>query len=792
MIVKKRRVSNLANLKRKASWIVGATSALFCGTSFAQNLVLEEVIVTATKRAESTQTIPLSITAISGDVLEAQGAIEFFDYATRIPNLSFGAATDGVLAGRSISLRGIAGLNTTGVYIDDTPISESIDPRLLDLDRIEVLRGPQGTLYGARSLGGTIRQITAKPSTEAVTSKFRASLSSTDESDDLNFLASGTVNLPLSDTVALKLSGLYEDRGGFFDRQVGTIADFLEAPATLAGAPTLVNEDVDSQTVTAVSADLLIQPNDNLTIRPRIMYQDTDLDGFPLADIDPENFDQNRPFDTEEFGEDEWVLGTLNINYDTGYGSFTSATSYFDRDTFEGEQSAGFINFLQALPGDFGGFGLTEVIGQIPVNSPIFRELTFETFVQEFRFASDFEGPFNFVVGAFYQDIEEERNFEPRNVAFGLQDNFGQFFDAVGLGGIPVLELFPFGETIFNSFNPSDTEELGFFGEFTYDFTDKLSVLFGARYFDTEFSFTQIQGGLAAGVPLPGDTPLSTVPPEFGSQEEDGEIFKIAVEYELSDSVFLYGLAAEGFRIGGANTVIPPTLGCPEDLAALGLSGVDTSQFQSDDLTNYELGLKADLTPATRLNATLFFIDFDQIQQSVQLACGFQFVGNFGAAESQGVELELTSQLSQSLTLSANLGYTDAEFTETVAGGLVNADGDPLQFVPEFTAAFSLDYLSAAPVYGDMQLFGRIDASYVDDSLSLVNGIPRIRESYEQVGLRFGLQNEKYTITIFANNLTDEIANLADNRSLAAETPGRPRFVVSRPRTFGIEVNARF
>ena len=661
---------------------------------------------------------------------------------------------------------------------------------MLDLERIEVLRGPQGTLYGARSLGGTIRQITAKPSTEGVTSKFRASLSSTDESDDLNFLASGTVNLPISDTAAVKFSALVEDRGGIFDRQVGTIADFLGAPATLAGAPTLVNEDVDSQTVTAFSADLLIEPNEYLTIRPRIMYQETDLDGFPLADIDPDNFVQNRPFDTEEFGEDEWVLGTLNITYDTGYGSFTSATSYFDRDTFEGEQSAGFINFLQALPEEFGGFGLTEVIGQVPVNSPIFRELTFQTFVQEFRFASDFDGKFNFVVGAFYQDIEEERNFEPRNQAFGLQDNFANFFNAVGLGGIPVLELFPFGETIFNSFNPTDTEELGIFGEFTYDINDKLSVLFGARYFDTEVAFTQIQGGLAAGVPLPGDTPLSTVPPEFGSQEEDGTIFKVAVEYELSDNVFIYGLAAEGFRIGGANTVIPPTLGCPENLAELGLSDLDTSQFESDDLTNYEIGVKANLTPATRLNATVFFIDFEEIQQSVQLACGFQFIGNFGAAESQGVELELTSIVSPSLSLSANLGYTDAEFTEQGAG--VNAAGDPLQFVPEFTAAFSLDYLGGAPVYGDMQFFARLDASYVDDSLSLVNGIPRVRESYEQVGLRFGLQNEKYTFTVFANNLTDEIANLADNRSLAAETPDRPRFVISRPRTIGIEVNAKF
>ena len=153
MVAKKRRENGKGNFKRKASWVAGVTSALVCGASMAQTTVLEEIVVTATKRAESTQTIPLSITAISGDDLEAQGAVEFFDYATKIPNLSFGAATDGVLAGRSISLRGIAGLNTTGVYIDDTPISESIDPRLLDLERIEVLRGPQGTLYGARSLG---------------------------------------------------------------------------------------------------------------------------------------------------------------------------------------------------------------------------------------------------------------------------------------------------------------------------------------------------------------------------------------------------------------------------------------------------------------------------------------------------------------------------------------------------------------------------------------------------------------------------------------------------------------
>ncbi len=767
-----------------------AVMALVTGAAQAQ-VVLEEIIVTATKRSESLQTVPLSITAVSGQELEARGVVEFFDYATSIPNLSFGAATDGVLAGRSISIRGIAGLNTTGVYIDDTPISESIDPRILDLDRIEVLRGPQGTLYGARSLGGTIRQITKKPNFEGTSSKFRASLSSTDESDDLNYLVSGTVNVPLSDRVAAKFSGFYEDKGGVFDRAVGTIADSLAAPGTLAGAPNLVVEDVDSQETIALSAALLFQVNDNLTIEPRIMFQDTELDGFPLADTDPENFSQNRDINTPEFAEDDWTLATFNINYDTSWGTFTSATSYFDRETFEGEGSGSFINFLQALPADDGGFGLDAVIGRQPLASPIFRSLEFETFVQEFRFASNFEGPTNFVVGLFYQDTEESRDFIPRNFATGLEDRFAEFFQAVGVPG-PVQDNFPFGDLIFTSSQPTDTEELGIFGELTYDINDKLSLLVGARWFDTEVDFTSRQAGLAFGVPLADDQPLESIPAETGTQEEDGTIFKLGLEYQATDNLFVYGLIAEGFRLGGANTTIPNTLGCPEDLAALGLDGVDTSQFVSDDLTNYEIGIKAEVSSSTRINVTAFYIEFDEIQQSIQLQCGFQFTGNFGAAESQGVEFELTSQLTENLLVNASLGYTDAEFTETVAGGAINNDGDPLQFVPEVTAALSLDYSTGNAVYRDMEFFARTDISYVDDSLSLVNSEPRIRESYEQIGLRLGLRNEKYTVTFFASNLTDEIANLADNRSLAAETPGRPRFVVSRPRTFGIEVNGIF
>ncbi len=777
-----------ANPIRCAAAALLAGAWLSFGVGAQAQPVLEEIIVTATKRAESMQTLPLSVSSISGEELRERGLTEFFDYAISIPNLSFGAFTDGILSNRSVSLRGIQGVNTTGFYIDDTPISETIDPRILDLERIEVLRGPSGTLYGARSLGGTIRHITRRPSFEATSGWLRTELSGTKASDDLNLVTAGSINVPFSDTVAAIFSGLYEDRGGVFDRRVGTIANHLADPASLTGPPDNVVKDVDQQQVAAVQAYLLIEPNERLSIAPRVLYQKTDLDGFPLADVTPGNFDQNRDFDVDEGGDDEWTLYTLNIGYATDAGTFTSATSWFERETFETEASGSFINFLQALPGEAGGFGLFDVIGVQPVTSPIFQTLSFETFVQEVRFASDFDGRLNFVAGAFYQDTDDDEAFQPRNYARGLNDNFAALQQTLGLPG-PLQAIWPFGDLVFTSFRPSEVEELGLFGELSYSLTDRWSIVVGSRWFDTKVSFSEQQAGLAAGVPLAEDAPLSSIPAGGGSQKEDGFIFKGALEFQARENLLLYASVAEGFRLGGANGVIPNTLGCPEDLAALGLGDGDTGSYQSDDLVSYEAGVKADLNAATRLNATVFHIDFDNIQQRTQLKCGFQFVGNFGAARSQGVEVELTAQPVENLLITFNLGYTDAEYTETVAG--INQDGDPLQFVPEWTASLILDYLWPQAVL-DWDLFARADVNYVDESLSQVNAIPRKRRAYEQVGLRVGLTNARYKAAFFVRNLTNEIANLGDNRSIAAETPGRPRWVVSRPRTIGLEFAVQF
>ena len=750
--------------------------------------VLEEIIVTATKRSESMQSVPLSVSSISGDELRERGLTEFFDYAVTIPNLSFGAATDGMLSNRTVSLRGIEGTNTTGYYIDDTPITETIDPRILDLERIEVLRGPSGTLYGARSLGGTIRQITRRPDFERAGGWARTELSTTRHSDDLNYLVAGSFNAPFNDKVAARFSGLFEERAGVFDRHVGAIANHLAAPATLAGPPSSVIEDVDQQQVAAMQAHLLVEPSDDLSIAARILHQKIDLDGFPLADVTTGNFDHNRDFDVDEGGDDKWTLYTLNVNYATDQGTFTSATSWFERETFETEASGAFINFLQALPGAAGGFGLFDVIGVRPVTSPIFQTLNFETFVQEVRFASDLDGAWNFVAGAFYQNTDDDEAFQPRNYARGLNDNFAALQQTLGIPG-PLAAIWPFGDLVFTSYRPTDVEELGIFGEVTFALSDRFSIVAGSRWFDTSVEFSEQQAGLAAGLPLGEDEPLSSVPVEGGKQSEDGFIFKGAVEYQANDDLFFYASVAEGFRLGGANGTIPNTLGCPEDLAALGLHAVNTSSYQSDDLVSYEAGMKAELGAATRLNATLFYIDFDGIQQRIQLTCGFQFRGNFGAARSQGVELELTARPADNFMVMLNIGYTDAQFTETVAG--INQDGDPLQFVPEWTASLVLDYVVPNALF-DMDLFLRADLSYVDHSLSQVNAIPRRRGAYEQIGLRIGLSSERYKAALFARNLTDKIANLGDNRSIAAETPGRPRWVVSRPRTVGLEFGVYF
>ncbi len=760
-----------------------------------QEIVYEPIVVTSNKRAESIQTIGLSVSAISGDDLQAQGAADFDDYAITIPNLAFAATDDGILANRTISIRGIEGLNTTGFYIDDVPLDESIDPLVLDVERVEVLRGPQGTLYGARGLGGTVRIITKKPDFDVQESRVHAGLSFTEEGG-ANYVLDGATNIPLSDNAAIRLLGYYAFDEGIFDLNVGPASapgqpGAAGAPGVLVGDPATQRENVDDKTTYGGQVAFLWEPTNNFSVTAKALAQKTEIDGFPLSDftfdaaappaqitLAADDLVQNRLFDVREFGEDEWFQLSLTGAYETSFGTFTSSTGYFDRETLEGEDSSEFISFTLLGP-ILQSAGLPTVPTAVP--SPIFQTLEFQTFAQEFRFVSDFEGPFQMTTGLFYQETDDDEAFIPENIATG----FDTAFSTQVTGGALTSGATGTGDLIFTSDRNFNVEEIGVYGEFSYDLTDRLSATLGGRYFDTETSFTETQSGFAAGG-------LNAVNIGPINQSEDGYNFKGLIEYEASDSVYIFASVSEGFRIGGGNGDLPAALGCPAQAQALGISPADAQTFGSDDLTSYELGAKTTWDDGRFiLNGSLFHIDFSDIQQRILLTCGFSFIANIGEAQSRGFELETTLRPTDNLILQGALGYTDAEFTEDVAG--VVSDGDRLQQIPEWTASASFDYTIPSFI-GGFDGYMRGDFAFVGESISRVvdSGNPRIRPSYEIVNARFGVRNDSYSIGLFVDNLFDEDAVYADNRTLAAEAAGRPRIVRNRPRTIGVDLRTNF
>ncbi|HEY7962970.1 MAG TPA: TonB-dependent receptor plug domain-containing protein, partial [Steroidobacteraceae bacterium] len=314
--------------------------------------VLEEIIVTAQKRSENEQSVPMSMTTFSSAALEQKSINDFFDYATKVPNLAFAPTGDGVGTARTVSIRGISGQNVTGFYIDDVPLPDSVDPRVLDIDHIEVLRGPQGTLYGARSMGGTVRLITKTPDLTTTSGEIHAGVSDTDHTDRPNYTVDGVLNTPLgADWIALRLTGFYDYQAGYFKRSYCTdpaTAGVTCFPLSTSGRTTVGN--VADLGTYGGSASVTIKLTDDLTITPRAMLQRAEYNGFPLGDfnsmpgngigfpvpsgpytlpqpLNTNDFTQARFFNIPEGGYDAWGLYSLTVHWKTGVGDFTSSTA---------------------------------------------------------------------------------------------------------------------------------------------------------------------------------------------------------------------------------------------------------------------------------------------------------------------------------------------------------------------------------------------------------------------------------------------------------------------------------
>jgi len=773
---------------------------------------VEEVVVTAQRRSESLQNVPLSITALSEASLEQKAVTTFFDYAGQVPNLAFANTGDGVGTARTISIRGIAGDGTAGFYIDETPVPDSIDPRVLDVQRIEVLRGPQGTLYGARSMGGTVRLITDQPDFGGVSGHVHVNGSQTYNAPDQNYGADAAVNLPLNDRAALRVVGFFQHDAGYFKRRFLTHStDAANVCATcdptqLGNLSTTTVDNVGATDSSGGSATLTFKVNDSLTVQPRIMYQRSDMNGLPYADggtypvpnpgglvpasMTPNGYTQYRFFDLPENATDYWTLGSVLVKYETDAGTYTSSSSYFDRTVDETEDQTDFLwqNLLSPFDGlPYTGDPSSSIYHAQPLASTIREIKQIHRFVQEFRFTSKWQGPTQLVAGAFYSDTRGRMpyaGYYPPAIALGISNTAG-----VTLIGIPVNPSNP--DEIFGQDYQTVQQEPAVYGELSYEPTSAVKATVGLRAYQVKTS----TGGYLEGIAFGG----ARITDPTQSSTENGINPKVAVDYHVDADHLLYTQAARGFRPGGLVPSIPgsatqDSLGCFAQLEALGYtSAAQTKSYQSDHLWNFEVGSKNTwFDHRLTIDGAAFYVKWDSIQQSINLPCGFQFRANSGAATVKGAELEMHARATDHLDLSAGVGFQHARISEASALVPQLTVGSRVYQTPDLTANANVSY--TVPMDADRRWVFTAGWMYTGDSISAtVDPLhPRVRPAYDILDARVAYSMGPHEFALVGKNLGNTEANLGDNRSLAAETAGRPRLVVNAPRTVGLEYRINF
>jgi outer membrane receptor protein involved in Fe transport len=694
---------------------------------------LGDIVVTAAKRSEKLQSVPMSITAIGGAQIQREGIQDIKDYSNHVPNLTFSATDQSrTSAQSSIEIRGISGSGTTGFYIDDSPLIANLDPRVIELDRIEVLRGPQGTLYGARSMGGTVRFITKQPDLDQFSGQVHVQASGTSGAGSPNGQTDAVVNIPvIPGTFAIRALAYVEHDAGWLDR----------APLPNSPIQYPVHKDFnDSDYVGGQITGLLSLDDGNLTITPRFMYQKETEGGRSEADYFAGNTTNARLFDINEPGGDNWKLGTLTINYKLPFGNITSASSYFKQHDYDQEDGSEFLNSALGVnppvPGYLHAYDNNNVLSQ------------------EVRFVSDFSGPFEITTGVFYQRTHTHFVFPPQSME-------------------PVTDL------LFELNRPSTVKEFAQFAEANLKIIGGLKVTAGVRHFSNTVDSLSFQGGLLGdGVTFVGHQKQSGFTPKFG------------LEYKIDDDHLLFANAAKGYRVGGVNSFAEDL--CTSGLAAIGISADKARSFNSDSLWSYEAGAKTSwFNHHLTVNATAFLIDWKNLQQTLGLGtCGYSAVVNVGAARSKGGELEANLLVAKGVNVSFGGGYTDAYITNNggLNGTAAAAVGSPVQNAPKWTISSALDIDRNL---GDLPAFFHVDYAYVGSSYNARN-TPRIRPSYSLVNLRTGVDIKNWEIAFFVKNLTNKAADFGDVPPLVVQLPGRPRIAINQPRTIGLEGRIKF
>jgi len=753
-------------LSGAVAMILAAAAAGAQDTSAAGRPELGEVFVTAQKRVQALAEIPMSVSVVSGEVLERQQTDNFQDLVSLVPGLSVNSNTRGVtrITLRGINTGGVA--STVGVYVNDVPFGSSSglangavlsgDFDTFDLDRLEVLRGPQGTLYGASSLGGVIKYVANSPSLEGFEGRLQATAENV-SGGDLGYSAAGVLNAPLTDTIAVRASGFYRMDDGFIDSIGNNPIPALQNPAVNIVDGSRVEKNLNSLDTYGGRLAALFQPSDAFSLNVTALFQNIESDSSDAFEADPTSYEplygslvasRYHP----EYTDTEYRIYSATMDWDFGPATLQSVTSWgefkqeFQRDIAIRFSLAQLLTFLFSDP----------VTAQPPLSAIQHQITATDKFTQELRLVSPQDQAFEWLVGAYY--TEEDSGIDPQAI-FAV--NAGTETPATG---IPVLAD---GQLL------STYEEMALFANATWHVTDRFDLSFGARISENDQKASQVLSGILVG----GTTVFDDV-----SSSESPFTYSFSPRIELTDNTSLYARVATGYRPGGPN-VLPP--GAPP-----GTPG----SYDSDELTSYELGIKTQSESGIfSLDAALYYLDWEDIQL-LAVVNNVGLNANGGTATSKGLEFTATARHPSGIRFALNGAYTDAYLTEDthpVVGGL---DGDPLSWVPEWSFAFTTDY--EWTVFGDATAYIGGKFAFTDDrpadfSNRDVNGNIVMADSYTTVDLRAGVDLGEWYVELFGKNLTDE-RGINDILAPGAYPNGAAGLGVIRPSTIGLMVGARF
>jgi outer membrane receptor protein involved in Fe transport len=791
-----RRIPRSALSLAVAQALGAATSLGLAGPALAQEAQAElaPVIVTAQRREQDILDVPYNISAVSGDEIALRQTFDSPELLRGIPGVGVvdrGERNSAVVSG--IRIRGlnvdsaalgdyaVSAVATVSTYVDDTPIYANF--LLKDIQRVEVLRGPQGTLYGSGALGGTVRYVMNEPVLGEFSGSVGGALSSVEGSDGIGGAGDLTLNLPVGDTLAFRLNLSVADYPGLTDYVNLYVLDDEGLPIAPNGVVDPATEyrrkkDADDVEIWYGRFAGRWEPSDTFNATVSVFAQSDDVGGRRQQTPGADGF--GRPYRDYENGSIQLepatrdaLLGALEMNLDLGFATLTSSTSYYDHSGDSTSENtgfyaqAGFLSFYYNYPR--------------PMASAV-RTWSDRSLIEELRIVSDTGSKFDYVVGLWYQDQNRDAGQD------SYLRGYKRWWDEADIYG-PGLEDVVTGDQDFYYRFEDDFQETAVYGELTWHVTDRVDVTGGLRWFDNDSTNHSV-----INLPLYASLDNRTTA-EFKTSDDD-TLFKGNVAIHVGDDDLVYVTYSEGYRRGGANAV--PTTGFFAESPAW-------LTYDSDSVENYEIGITGTLA-GMRYDLSAYQIDWNDPQLNTATPnWGFFAVANGDGAESKGVELQLSGEIGDSVTWGFGWAYTDAQLTADFvspanAAAIFQFDGARLPGAPENTLNASLDW--RVPVMGDRTFIAHVDGFYQSDTVNALSQSPAFNvdlDSFQIWGTAFTLVDDKWNASLWVKNIFNEEGVTGTFTELYMGTaPAIGYFgngakdLISLPRTIGLSFNYNF